>query len=68
MTIQEFLEKHLSNYHSDDRVATLDDLHKELFDDVIEKGFSVCLYEYYTELQDKLFSEALENYTNSMRK
>ena len=75
MTTQEFLEKYLPNYHSDDRVVVLDDYHKYLTNNIedgknsiadvngiIEMKRVVNTFNFYSSLQDDLFSEALENY------
>ena len=70
MKITEFLEKFLPNYHSRNDVARLNDLYKfldlEMTDEEVrEKGFVQNCYDdvYFelSELQDKLFAEALQN-------
>jgi len=56
MNLQDFLKKYLPNYYSDDRVASLNDLHA-----LIESGSGGVYFYAFYELQDELFSEALEN-------
>jgi len=75
MKITEFLEKFLPNYHKRDDVARLNDLYKfldlEMTDEEVrEKGFVQNCYDdvyfEFSELQDKLFAEALQNFMNKI--
>jgi hypothetical protein len=73
MELNEFLEKFLPDYSSNNDVARLDDLHKYFYDEMDEseakeKGLYYsdvieCFGE-FEKLTDKLFSEALQNFAD----
>ena len=73
MELTEFLEKFLPNYYSRNDVAQLLDLDRWLSGEMelkefIKKGFSPkeddSLFNEFNRMQNKLFSEALQNFMN----
>ena len=75
MKLNEFLEKFLPDYHNRYDVDRFLDLDKYLSNEMtvseqIEKELHDVLYSHayleLVELQDKLFNEALQNYTNEI--
>ncbi|MDR2146433.1 MAG: hypothetical protein LBE91_08250 [Tannerella sp.] len=71
MTVLDFIEDNLPDYHRSNEIARLDDLAKFLdsemdLDEMNEKGFVPGLvadtFQEYTEIENSLFERAMKNF------
>lgn len=72
----DFLEENLSNYYQSNDVCRLDVLsrflgeelpHEDLVSEQLQSASMNEVFEEFVELQDKLFNQALENYTKNLK-